>query len=178
VGKEAVSESIQGRTRFDDTKVNANWRRQLRFLQFLLKFSQKSVKFCVVQRLACDSHFSPSVAARLKQNKQVFCGKGAKAMKRVLLGIVAAAALMIVPAAAQAGGYHGHGHGHGHGNHHQGYYRGYYGGGGGGWGCRPPVAVYRPIYPVYPPYGYGGGFGGGGTSFYYNGPRSSFGFGF
>ena len=88
-------------------------------------------------------------------------------MKRVLLGLVAVAALMFIPAVAEAGHYHG--------RHGGGYRGGWDGGWNGGHGCyhRPPVRVYRPVYP---PYGYG--YGGYGSSFYYNGPNASIGFGF
>jgi hypothetical protein len=96
-------------------------------------------------------------------------------MKRVVFGLVAVAALMFVPVAAEAGDYHHHRH-HGGGQRWDVGYRG-------GWGgpnyyrraprvvYRPPVTVYRPIYPAYPAYGPN-------TSFYYNGPNASFGFGF
>jgi hypothetical protein len=92
-------------------------------------------------------------------------------MKRVVFGLVAVAALMFVPVVAEAGNHHHHHHGGG-----QRWDVGYRG----GWdgpSCyrraprvvyRPPVTVYRPIYPTYGP----------NTSFYYNGPNASFGFGF
>jgi hypothetical protein len=94
-------------------------------------------------------------------------------MKRVLFGLVAAAALMFIPTAAEAGHYHGA----------YGWGAGYGGGYGRGWDrhdChRPPRVVYRrpvAVYPTYPAYGYP--YGGRNTSFYYNGPNASFGFGF
>ena len=104
-------------------------------------------------------------------------------MKRVLLGLVAVAALITVPVAAEAGNYHHHHRNRGGERWDVGYR--------GGWGgpnyyrraprvvYRPPVTVYRPpvtvLRPIYPAYGpaYGPN-----TSFYYNGPNASFGFGF
>jgi opacity protein-like surface antigen len=92
-------------------------------------------------------------------------------MKRMLLGLVAIAALMLVPAAADAG--HGHhdrwyGSGYGHSgyrggcndyDYHHHHYRAY----------RRPVIVGSPFYaPYYGPR----------TSFYYSGPNASFGFGY
>ena len=102
-------------------------------------------------------------------------------MKRVFLGLFAVAALMMTPTSAKADwddhGRHRHqsNYRHRHSDHHRGSYGhyNYY---------RPPVTVYRNIYPscnvpnVYG--GYGGGYGGPNTSFYYSGRNASFGFGF
>jgi hypothetical protein len=92
-------------------------------------------------------------------------------MKRIILGLVAVVALSCIPAFAEAGHPHDHRGGR---NHWQSGYRGdrhhghhvvhrppvvVY---------RPPVRIYRPAYPVYSPR----------TSFYFNGPNASFGFGF
>ncbi len=111
-------------------------------------------------------------------------------MKRVVLGLVATAALIVMPASTRAdrddwdrgdyrhhgwdSGYHGgRGGGYRSGGHHGGYHGGWW-----GHGCyrRPPRVVYRPAYPAYPTYDYG--YGGYGTSFYYSGPNAAFGFGF
>ncbi len=94
-------------------------------------------------------------------------------MKRVLLGLVAAVALTIIPAVAEAGNPYRYDRGRNswntgyrgdwdHRHHHDHYRRSprvVY---------RPPVTVYRPVYPVY----------GINTYFYYIGPNASFGFGF
>jgi hypothetical protein len=93
-------------------------------------------------------------------------------MKRIIIGLVAVVALAWIPAVAEAG----------HPNYHRGGRNSWNSGYRGGWDrdhChhhhsprvvyRPPVRVYRPIYPVY---GYGS------SSFYYNSPNASFGFGF
>ncbi len=103
-------------------------------------------------------------------------------MKRVVLGLVATAALMVMPASARADrdpwdhGHYGHrgwDSGYGGGYHGGGHHGGGYHGGWGGHGCyrRPPRVVYRPAYPTY-------GYGGYGTSFYYRGPNAAFGFGY
>lgn len=96
-------------------------------------------------------------------------------MKGTLFGLIAAAAMMFAPTAAQAG--HGHGSNHGGWGGHGGWHSGYHGGWGGyhhhhhhhGY-YRPPVIVQRPCVNPY--------FYGPSTSFFYSGRNAAFGFGF